>query len=128
MDIKNPFGELLRRRRSELGISLRKFAAAGKYDPAYISRLERGIAPPPGSKRVLRDLAANLEIEPSSELEREFLDLAAIQSRRIPEDLAESLVAKLPLLFRTLRNRKVDDKLLNDLIRKVTDDHTPKEG
>jgi len=51
----------------------------------------------------------------------EFFDLAAAHRGKIPEEIMEDekLVAKLPMLFRTLRGEKVSDKKLNELIEKI---------
>lgn len=119
------FGDLIRQRRTDLRITLRQFAADHEFEPGYLSRLERGIAPPPQSGRVLGRLADALGFEAGGEDRQEFFDLAAIQARRLPPDLAQSVVNKLPLFFRTLRNRAIDEKGLDAFIKLVEQQYRP---
>jgi len=51
----------------------------------------------------------------------QFFDLAAAESGKIPKDILsdEEVVEKLPILFRTLRGKKVSDEKLNKLVRKI---------
>ncbi len=53
------FGEILRQRRQEVGLSLRALAQRLGIDPAYLSRVEKGRVPP--SEQLLRGLSAALE-------------------------------------------------------------------
>ena len=50
-----------------------------------------------------------------------FFDLAAATRGQIPQDFVddETLLARLPILFRTLRGQKVSKKKLDELIEKV---------
>jgi hypothetical protein len=50
-----------------------------------------------------------------------FFDLAAAETGRIPPEILEdeSVVEKLPILFRTLRGQKVSDEQLDELVRKL---------
>jgi len=99
------FGEYVRSRRLELGMSLRTFAAATNQDPANVSRMERGQLTPPQDLEVLHRIADALELANPSEERLTLIDLAAVAARRIPADIAsdESLLAQLPVLFRKLR-------------------------
>jgi len=49
---KQTFGEMVRSLRGERGISLRTFADKVNISPAYLSRLERDIFPPPAREKV----------------------------------------------------------------------------
>jgi len=49
------------------------------FDPAFISKLERGVIPPPKSEIVLKRLAKALKIEPRQPEWQDLFDLAAIE-------------------------------------------------
>jgi hypothetical protein len=87
--------------------------------------MERGIIPPGNSRLV--EYAQCLGIAQGSEEWQEFLDLAAASQGRIPEDILseEKLVAKLPLVFRTLRNERPTEEQLEKLIEIAREAHTP---
>jgi transcriptional regulator with XRE-family HTH domain len=117
----NAFAVYFKALRMKLGVSLREFCLERKLDPGNISRMERGLVPPPQSQEKLEEFAGHLGLEKGSEERQEFFDLAAAESGRIPDDVLsdKDLVAKLPILFRTLRGQKVPDDKLNDLIRHI---------
>jgi len=58
------FGNYLRRCRQAAGLSLRELAEIGQINPAYLSRVERGIVPP--SDALIRSIADALKIESES--------------------------------------------------------------
>jgi adenine-specific DNA methylase len=58
------FGNYIRRCRSAAGLSLRELAEIGQINPAYLSRVERGIVPP--SDAFIRSVADALNIETES--------------------------------------------------------------
>jgi len=58
------FGNYLRQCRQTAGLSLRKLAEIGQINPAYLSRVERGIVPP--SDAFIRLIADALKIESES--------------------------------------------------------------
>lgn len=113
------FAACVKAMRMKLGVSLREFCLERKLDPGNISRLERGLTPPPQSREKLEELAGHLGLKEGSEERRQLFDLAAAESGRIPDDVLsdKELVAKLPILFRTLRGEKVPEDKLNDLLR-----------
>ncbi|NOQ22898.1 MAG: helix-turn-helix domain-containing protein [Candidatus Aegiribacteria sp.] len=121
MSREGSFGSFLRKRRIEVGLSLRAFCKlAGEY-AGNLSKIERGRLAPPDSVEKLEKYAKALGITGSDEI-RDFLDLARISRGEIPEDILtkDELVNVLPLVFRTVRGQKVkDDDLekLADLIR-----------
>ena len=112
------FGDFLKSKRLELGLTLRKFCLMYDLDPGNISKLERGRLQPPQSDDKLKEYAAMLKIKPGSEDWQTFSDLAAAEAGRIPPDLLsdEEVLGKLPVLFRTLRGQQVSDKELDELI------------
>lgn len=89
-------------------ITLRDFCRQSGADPANISRMERGMMPPPKSDEILQRYAATLGIEKGSDDWYSFFDLAMTSAGMIPKDILsdKELVRKLPLFFRTLRGDK----------------------
>lgn len=118
------FGEFFKKIRQKTGLALRQFCLKYELDPGNISKIERGMAAPPSSHKILEKYASRLGIIESSDEWYEFFDLAASCSGKLPPDVMNNtqLVEKLPLVFRTLRGQKVDvNKLdeLADLIRRT---------
>lgn len=128
MATETAFGEYFRTKRMALGKTLRQFCLDNGLDPGNISRLERGVAPPPQDRARLLEYASHLGLKKGSDDWQQFLDLAAADAGRIPEELMsdEDLVAKLPILFRTLRGQKVPDEKLDELVRKIRGDQWDK--
>jgi transcriptional regulator with XRE-family HTH domain len=118
MPAAKAFGELFKKRRIALGITLREFCRRHGLDSGNMSRLERGVQPPPTSRDKLRLYAQLLKIEEGTDDWYEFFDLAAACAGRIPEEIRsdEELVKKLPVIFRTLRGRKLTDEQLDELV------------
>ena len=118
------FGEFFKARRQALELTLREFCLKHQLDPGNLSRLERGLLPPPQDRARLEEYARYLELKPGSDDWYQFFDLAAAAKGRLPEELLadEALVAKLPLLFRTLRGKRLTNKQLDDLFKKVRGD------
>lgn len=112
------FGELLRSRRSELRLGLRDFALRAEMDPGNLSKLERGRLNPPQDRRTLDRLSMALEWELGSEEAEQLRDTAALENGRIPEDLLEEpeVMAKMPVLLRTVHNRQLDPEEVERLI------------
>lgn len=103
---ENLFGNFVKKLRQERGLTLRKLGKAIDVDPAYISRIERGLAPP--SMSVLRALADFFNSP-------ELFDLAG---RKIPPDFWEERVKNRGeltghVLINDLKNRR-DDKAKDD--------------
>jgi transcriptional regulator with XRE-family HTH domain len=112
------FGNYFKSKRLELGLTLRKFCQMYDLDPGNISKLERGRLQPPQNEEKLAEYAAMLKLKPGSDDWQKFHDLAAAEAGRIPPDLLadEEVLAKLPVLFRTLRGQQVSDEELDALI------------
>jgi len=107
--------------RLKTGLTLREFCLKHQLDPGNLSRLERGLVPPPQGREKLEEYAGFLGLKKGSDAWYQFFDLAAAEVGRIPEDVMSDaqVVAKLPLLFRTLRGQKVPEGELNELIRTI---------
>jgi len=111
------FGEYVKAKRMGRRITLRSFSETLGYDPANYSRIERGLAQPPASEERLRSMAAALGMSLDSEEYREMRRLASLGRGEIPRAILSDaeVVAKLPILFRTLEGDKVDDRTLDEL-------------
>lgn len=116
MDANN-FGAFFKRKRLEKGWTLRQFCLDHEFDPGNISKMERGLLPPPSSRDKLKNYAEALGIEAGSREEQAFFDLADAGTGRIPLDVMtdEQLVQRLPLVFRTLRGQQVPEERLKEL-------------
>lgn len=117
------FGGFFRAKRKELGKTLRTFAMENGVDPGNLSKLERGILPPPQSREKLEEYAELLNIKEGTDDWYTFFDLAATEAGRIPDDIYSDkrVLERLPLFFRSVRGNKLTDeqfKKLIELIRK----------
>ena len=118
---KIAFGAFFRELRVQQKATLRQFCEAHGYDAGNISRLERGLLPPPESEAKLKDYAKALKIRRGSDTWYQFFDLARAAQGRLPAEVLRKrdVVAKLPLLFRTLRGDKVSRQSLDQLIEMI---------
>ena len=112
------FGDFLRKKREKTKISLRRFALETNLDPAYLSRLERGVFLAPREEivkqiaKALCDLQ-NLPIAECEKLERELLEAAGHRAK------SEDLIAEI--------NERLKDKELDlnqfaigDVVNKIS--------
>ncbi len=115
------FGKFFKELRIDLNKTLRQFCFENELDPGNISKLERGLLPPPQSREKLEEYAKLLKIKKGSDEWYTFFDLAAAETGRIPDDLMEEkeIEDKLPIFFRTLRGQKVPNEKLEELIKKL---------
>ena len=121
MKYPSVFGEFFKARRQALGLTLREFCLKHKLDPGNISRLERGLLPPPRDGNRLAEYAKCLGFKRGNGAWHAFFDLAAVSKGRIPAELMEDedLVAKLPLIFRALRGKRFTNKQFDNLVKKI---------
>lgn len=115
------FGAFFQKLRLRLGKTLREFCLENGFDPGNLSKMERGMLPPPQSRQKLEEYARALQLVDGSDDWYEFFDLASISAGRIPDDVMseEDIVARLPLLFRSLRGQEIDDERLTKLIELI---------
>ena len=115
------FGEFFKELRARRRLSLRKFCEDNGFDPGNISKIERGILPAPRSDEKLEEYAKALGVKKGAAEWLDFFDRASVSNRtfNVKELKNESLIQKLPALFRTLDNKKVDDKKLDELIELI---------
>ncbi len=62
MSTNKTFGALFRNSRKALGLTLSEFCRRNGFDKGNISRLERGLVPPPQSRPVLETHAQGAEV------------------------------------------------------------------
>jgi len=122
--VHEKFGEFFKEMRQKKGITLRQFCITNNLDPGNISKLERGMAAPPNSQKILEKYASCLGIKKDSNEWYELFDLAAACSGKLPPDVMsdKKLVEKLPLVFRTIRGQRLNSKELDklaELVRKA---------
>lgn len=116
------FGEFFAKvRRDNVQVSLREFCQKHGFDPGNVSKLERGRVAVPESPEVLERYARALGLLASSKEWVQFFDLAAAERGRIPAELMDDaeVVAKLPILFRSLRGERVSESELSGLIEMI---------
>lgn len=115
------FGPLMKEIRAQKRITLREFCKRANADPGNISRLERGIWPPPQDQDILIRYAKALDIKEASDDWYRFFDSAAADRGILPRDIMseEEVVKALPVLFRTLRRTKPTEEDLNRLMDKM---------
>ena len=103
MTTATTFGAFFRQRRRALKLGLREFCRLNGFDPGNVSRIERGLAPPPVAEHVLQAYAESLKFD--SDERNRFFDLAAAETGRIPPELLEDkhTVDSLPRVFERLR-------------------------
>ncbi len=115
------FGNYFKRLRIKRRLTLRQFCEKFGFDAGNISKLERGLLPPPQSREKLEQYAQALGLKKGSTTWYEFFDLAAASRGQIPEEILtnDKLVAKLPVLFRVLRGERVPEEKLDELIEAI---------
>ena len=118
---RGKFGEFFKAKRLELRITLREFCREHGFDPGNISKLERGILPPPHGEDLRIRYAEALGMEKGSDDWLKFFDYAAAGTGQFPEDIRkdERLLEKLPLLFRTVRGADLSEEELRELIEAI---------
>ena len=118
---RNIFGAFAKELRIRQGLTLREFCNRNKLDPGNYSRIERGVFQPPHDTQKLEQYAQALDLKPGEDDWIEFFDAAAASRGEFPRDLLsdEEVVAKLPVLFRTMRERPISPESLDDLIDRV---------
>jgi transcriptional regulator with XRE-family HTH domain len=120
MEKYQTFGDFFKVRRIALRKTLRNFCQEYELDPGNISKIERGKTSPPASQETLKKYAEYLEINPDSPEWEHFFDLAAAYSGRIPKDIQDAeTLARLPIFFRTIRDKKFSEEKLDQFFEKI---------
>lgn len=116
---RRTFGSYFKERRIRLGLTLRQFCEEHGMDPGNLSKIERGVLPPPKDE-ILKKYTHYLKLKEASDEWYEFFDLASAESGRLPKELMEKeIVARMPMLFRTLRGKKLSKDKLDKLIKLI---------
>jgi transcriptional regulator with XRE-family HTH domain len=112
------FGDMMRERRRQLRLGLREFALRAEVDASNLSKMERGVLPPPQEDDLLNRICAALELTPGSPECLAFSDQAAAERGRLPSDILEDeeLLSRLPVLLRTVKNKRPTEEQLDRLI------------
>ncbi len=115
------FGDSARKLRVERGETLRQFCAKAGLDPAYVSKVERGLLAPPQDQEKLEHYATALGLNRGSDAWQSFMDLAATAAGRLPHDVLdnEQLLTCLPAFLRTMRGEQVKEEDLDQLIEMI---------
>lgn len=120
---KNPsvFGPYLKELRAARRITLREFCKKATADPGNISKIERGVWPPPQDHEILERYASALELKEGTDEWYRFFDNAAADKGILPQDLMadEEVVKMLPVFFRTLRGEKPTPEEMKALVEKL---------
>ena len=119
----NAFGQFMKKKRLELGLTLRAFCRENSFDVGNTSKIERGLLPPRKTHEGLKPYAVALQLEEGTEEWNAFFELAEISAGRIPQQIMdnEELVSKLPLVFRTIQGQKLTDEQLRKLAEDIRD-------
>lgn len=101
------FGAFFRKRREDLELTQSEFCRRNGLDKGNISRLERGLVPPPQDERILESYARALKLESETVEWEQFFDLAAVATGRIPADLQdERTIRQVSKILRAERARR----------------------
>jgi transcriptional regulator with XRE-family HTH domain len=121
MEVASGFGEFFKKRRRDLGLTLREFCRLNGFDPGNISKIERGLIAPPQSREKRLDYAKALGIKEGTDDWLEFCDLAATSIGKIPSDIVSNheLLNALPILFRSIRVKGEDQEVEEDNLKKI---------
>ncbi|WP_165225252.1 helix-turn-helix domain-containing protein [Aquisphaera insulae] len=99
------FGEFFRSRRKAMGLSLREFCHRNGFNPGNLSRLERGLMPPPQSREILESYVKALKLDADPAGRDAFFAMAAAETGRIPNEVRGNrrVAGKLPQIFQEIQ-------------------------
>lgn len=115
------FGEFFHKLRVANGKTLRQFCKDNGFDAGNISRIESGGYRAPQNKEKLREYANALQIPKGSADWIKFFDLAEADRMKgeFHELQDDEVIERLPVLFRTLDNKKMTSKKLDKIIELI---------
>jgi len=119
--VKSTFGPYLKSIRSQKRVTLRDFCKKAAADPGNISRIERGVWPPPQDQDILERYARALALKEATDEWYRFFDYAAVDRGIVPQDIMsdQEVVKMLPVFFRTMRGQKPTEKEMRELVEKI---------
>ncbi|MDH4241986.1 MAG: helix-turn-helix domain-containing protein [Phycisphaerae bacterium] len=115
------FGQFFKEKRQARNLSIRQFCTIYKYDSGNISKLERGVLPPPQSKQKIDEYAKALGIKKGSDdysklLGLAFMDSGAYQFQSLFRNVSAGAREKLPALFSKLSQGNLTEEKITQLI------------
>lgn len=115
------FAGFFKEKRMALGLTLRQFCQKNGFDPGNISKLERGVFAAPQAEEKLEEYAKALNLKKGSDDWIRFFDLAAVSNRNLGlmKLKNETIIEKLPVLFRTLDNKDLTEEKLDQIIELI---------
>jgi len=115
------FGSFFEELRQRNQLTLREFCKKAECDPGNISRMERGLMPPPRNRDILERYAKALGLKEGSDDWYTLFDLAAVDKGMMPADIMgdAELVKALPAFFRNLREQKPTKEELRRIAEKI---------
>ena len=121
---QNSFGVFFGKVRKRNKLTLREFCRRAGADPANVSRMERGLIPPPKGREILERYGGALGLTEGSEDWYTLFDLAAVTQGSIPADIMEDreLVKALPMFFRTLRGERPTPEEMRRIADRIRED------
>lgn len=109
------FGEKIKNLRMERGYSLRSFSEKNGFDAGNLSKVERGVLPPP------TDITKYLEAFEIKEGSAEAAELKNFASKSLAAtefvNVSDEVAQKLPQFFRTLDNSQLTKEKLEKLLK-----------
>ena len=118
------FGEFFKELRIKKGMTLRRFCQENDFDPGNISKIERNILPAPKTEKKLKSYAKALSIQNGDDEYLDFFDLAVASHKSLPirNITNQDVLKKVPILFRTLDNKKLTEKKLDHIMEVIKDE------
>lgn len=106
------FGEYIKKKRLEKGISLRQLAGKIGISPSYMSDIEKGRRYAPDKEKL--EQLQKLLFSNEKEIQK-FYDLAGLSRNEVPQDLPDYIINndKIKLLLRKMKDSLEDDLLDN---------------
>ena len=109
------FGSYIKQKRLELGgknNTLRRVAEDVSLEPSYLSKIERGLAPPPGEEAITR-IAQRLSLNP---------DVTLAMAGKISSELHAAIVRRPELFARLIRTitEQPDDAIIR-IVEEIRD-------
>ena len=119
--MEETFGQYFKRLRGKIRMPLREFCRKNGFDPGNISKLERDVMPAPQDEKLLEKYARALKITKDSDEWIEFTDKAAVShgSLSMRHIKHKPTVERLPIIFRTISDKKLTEEQLEKLIEHI---------
>lgn len=115
------FGEFFKGLRLDNKMTLRGFCSKNGFDPSNVSKIERGIWPPPEADEDRMKYAKALALKKGTSNWDRFMDLAVAGTRtfKVRNVTDEEVLQKLPVLFRSVDKADLTPDQLDKIIKYV---------